>query len=89
MKGKDLIKVVTGIKRCGKSTLCELFIKYLKEIGINDDEIIQIFLSYVYQKNGLYLCELYDQVFKREKQVKESLSYRIGNFLLWPLKRLF
>ena len=54
-----------------------------------DDEIIQIFLSYVSQKNGLYLCELYDQVFKREKQVKESLSYRIGNFLLWPLKRLF
>lgn len=45
MKGKDLIKVVTGIRRCGKSTLYELFIKYLKEIGINDDEIIQINLE--------------------------------------------
>lgn len=45
MKGKDLIKVVTGIRRCGKSTLFELFIKYLKEIGINDDEIIQINLE--------------------------------------------
>lgn len=44
-KGKDLIKVVTGIRRCGKSTLFELFIKYLKEIGINDDEIIQINLE--------------------------------------------
>ncbi len=44
-KDKDLIKVITGIRRCGKSTLFELFIDYLKSSGINKDQIIQINLE--------------------------------------------
>ena len=44
-KGKDLIKVVTGIRRCGKSTLFELFINYLKESNIKDEQIIHINLE--------------------------------------------
>ena len=44
-KDKDLIKVVTGIRRCGKSTLFELFINYLKETGIKDNQIIKINLE--------------------------------------------
>jgi hypothetical protein len=44
-KDKDLIKVITGIRRCGKSTLFQLFINYLKENKIADDQIIQINLE--------------------------------------------
>lgn len=44
-KDKDLIKVVTGIRRCGKSTLLELFIEYLKEEKIDEEHIVSINLE--------------------------------------------
>ena len=41
-----LIKVITGIRRCGKSYLLfELFYKYLKEQGVDDDHIIKLALD--------------------------------------------
>ena len=63
-KDKDLIKVVTGIRRCGKSTLFLLFINYLKSIGVKDDEIIHINLEDAdYDFSGYK--ELYDYVNKK------------------------
>ncbi|MEG0798806.1 MAG: ATP-binding protein [Bacilli bacterium] len=44
-KEKALIKVVTGIRRCGKSTLFALFIEGLKKEGIDDKHIISINLE--------------------------------------------
>lgn len=44
-KDKDLIKVVTGIRRCGKSTLFDLYIDYLKNNGVNEEQIIKINLE--------------------------------------------
>lgn len=61
---KDLIKVVTGIRRCGKSTLFELFISYLKENGIDDNQIIQINLEDANYDFKDYK-ELYDYVNKK------------------------
>lgn len=44
-KDKNLIKVVTGIRRCGKSTMFELFQNYLKEHGIEEEQIINVNLE--------------------------------------------
>ena len=44
-KDKELIKVVTGIRRCGKSTLLEMFKDYLLQTGIEEEQIISINLE--------------------------------------------
>ena len=45
-KDNGMIKIITGIRRCGKSYLLfVLFKKYLLEIGIEQDHIIEIALD--------------------------------------------
>ena len=44
-KDKELIKIITGIRRCGKSTLMELYKKYLQENGVDESQIISINLE--------------------------------------------
>ena len=42
---KQIIKVVTGIRRCGKSTLFDLYCKYLQNDGVREDQLIRINLE--------------------------------------------
>ena len=44
-RDKHVIKVITGIRRCGKSTLMELFQEELRREGVPDDRIIAVNLE--------------------------------------------
>ena len=66
-KDKDLIKVITGIRRCGKSTLFQLFIDYLKSTGISNEQIISLNLE-----DADYNFEDYKQLYDYIKEKIDS-----------------
>ena len=41
-KDKNAVKIITGVRRCGKSTLLDLFIERLLEDGIKEENIIKM-----------------------------------------------
>lgn len=71
-KEKDLIKIITGIRRCGKSTLFDLYIEYLKEQGVSEEQIIKINLEDPDMSFDNYK-ELYNYV--KEKLNANKMNY--------------
>lgn len=64
-KDKPLIKVITGLRRCGKSTLLSLFENYLIKNGVAKDYIIRInFESFEFDKITSYK-ELHEYINKK------------------------
>ena len=73
-KDKNLIKVVTGIRRCGKSTLLELFIEYLKEEKIDGEHIVSINLESL-EYNFSNYKDLYFYVVSKIKDDKNIMCF--------------
>ena len=72
-RDKQLVKVVTGIRRCGKSTLFDLYTDYLKENGVEDSQIIRINLEYPeYHELQTYM-QLYEYI--RERLRQDRMNY--------------
>lgn len=72
-KDKQIIKVITGIRRCGKSTLLDLFKEYLRENEIEEKQIISINFENpdfdeLKDKNNLYK-------YLKERLVKNKTTY--------------
>jgi len=62
---KQVIKVITGVRRCGKTTLLFLYMDYLKSTGIDDNQIIYVNLEDIEYEQ---LCEyrhLYNYINER------------------------
>lgn len=73
LKDTKIIKVVTGIRRCGKSTLFELYKNYLLSNGINESQIIS--MNFENPSDMIYnnWRELYDDI--NSKLLKNTKYY--------------
>ena len=59
---KQLIKVVAGVRRCGKSTLFKLYIEWLLQNDVKPEQIISINLEELEYENLLNYRALYDYI---------------------------
>ena len=71
----DLVKIVTGIRRCGKSSLLELFHQYLLAQGVADSHIIHMNMESLRYRDLTDYLPFYDAI--SEKIPKEGKTYLI------------
>ena len=71
-KDKQIIKVVSGIHRCGKSTLFEIYKQYLIDSGISHKQIISINLEDIKYQDKSYK-ELYYDI--KKQLVNNQMTY--------------
>ena len=68
----ELVKVITGIRRCEKSSLLKLMIQHLQENGIQPEQIVEMnFESHDFR--GMTSDEVYHYV--KEKIVSDKCMY--------------
>lgn len=71
-KDIKLIKIITGIRRCGKSTLFDIYIDYLKNQNIGEEQIIKVNLEDPDMKFNNYM-DLYNYI--KDKMIKDKMNY--------------
>lgn len=64
-RDEPVIKVITGIRRCGKSTLLEIYQEYLKTQGVEDEQIVSINFEELEYEDLLDYKALYNYVKER------------------------
>lgn len=75
-KNKDIIKVITGVRRSGKSTLMFQYKNWLQENGVSDKQII--YLNF----ENLDTIELHDSI-ALHKYIKEKTKEDLEYYLLF------
>ena len=73
LKDKQIIKVVTGIRRCGKSKLLELYQQWLLEQGVDEEQIISINFEDLDFEELTEYKKLY--AYLKERLLKDKMTY--------------
>ena len=76
----SLIKVIAGVRRCGKSCLMETIALELKEAGVHEENIIYLNLD----KRGYRHIKTADQLdaLIAEKSTAEGIKYLLNNSII-------
>lgn len=72
-KNKNIIKVITGIRRCGKSTLLRLFADELLSNGVDSSQIISINFEEMEYEDLLDYKKLYQYI--KDHSVEGKMTY--------------
>ncbi len=78
----EIIKVITGVRRCGKSSLMEMVMSELKDKGIPDNNIIALHLDkkpYKSIKTTVELEKIIDELSKDAKGLRYLFIDEIQN----------
>ena len=67
--------MITGIRRCGKSTMLELYRNYLKSIGVADDQIISVNFEELEYEELLDYRALYNYIKERLHKTKTTYVF--------------
>lgn len=73
LKDKQLIKVVTGVRRCGKSTLLEMFREHLLTNGVDESRVIALNFEEVENEHLLDYKKLYNYI--KERLAPNQMNY--------------
>lgn len=71
-KDVNLVKIVTGIRRCGKSSLLDLFHQYLLDTGVEENHIIHMNMESLKYRDLYHYLPFYEYVSKRIPETERS-----------------
>ena len=74
-KDEQVIKVITGIRRCGKSTLLNLYQDYLRTQGVADDQIVYVNFEELEYEDLLDYKALYNYIKSRLHSEKTTYIF--------------
>lgn len=84
-KDEQVIKVITGLRRCGKSTMLALYQDYLRTQGVTDDQIVYVNFEELEYEDLLDYKELYSYIKSRLHPEKTTYIFldeiqQVANF---------